>query len=369
MIADVPRLLEALKIKTRDHSGELWAACPHPQHKETRPSWSIKDDPHDPANGTHYCFGCQFTGGAVDLVAAVIGITPGAAYRWIKDNGLIVQGSLPLAVAFEVRNRYATSTLQIPSRLIGGALDRWATPVRRYATARGLTAEQIERWEICYAVDGDMAGRIVFPCKDTDGQWLSWHARTYCAQDKRYKNASHADGFDAGAVFGLRWWPKPEERADEVLTLTEGALDALACEREWSPFICALGGSDPHQRQLLKLASWGRILVATDGDKAGDKLFLTLKNAIGGKVDLRRVAIPRSTETTKWDAAKLANKRPGLLRTLLLDANADAKRKPVRKRSDAGNAGAAQNASPDPSRASHSPRTHRRRLLAPRNGS
>jgi 5S rRNA maturation endonuclease (ribonuclease M5) len=359
MIVDVPRLLEALGIKAREHGGELWAACPHPQHSETRPSWSIKDDPHDPANGTHYCFGCQFTGTPVDLVAAVIGIPPGAAYRWIKDRGFVLQGVLPLEVALSVRTR--TTALRIPRGLIAKPFERWATPVRVYAQRRGLTPEQVKRWELCYAIDGDMAGRIVFPCQDVDGTWLSWHARTYCAQDKRYKNASAADGFDAGAVFGLRWWPDSEVRSESTLVLTEGALDALACEREGAAYIAAIGGSEPHARQLLKLASWGRILVATDGDKAGDNLYLTLRQAIGAKVDCRRVDIPRTTETEKWDAAKLAVKQPGKLRTLLLLAENGESAEP--RNGEAPSASAAQ------SPGKNSARRVLRRLRVPGNGS
>jgi DNA primase len=355
VIVDVPRLLEALKIKAREHGRELWAPCPNPSHNETRPSWSIKDDPHDPSNGAHFCFGCQFTGDAVALVAAVVGITPGSAYRWIKDRGLTVQGSLSLAVKLEVRNRYANG-LQIPSKLIGGELGLWASPVRKYAVSRGLTQEQIERWEICYAVDGAMAGRLVFPCKDWDDQWLSWHARTYCGQDKRYKNASHADGFDEGALFGMRWWPEPVERRVSVMVLTEGAIDALACEREGADYIGALGGSDPHARQLLKLSTWGRILVASDGDKAGDKLFTTVAHAIGGKVDVRRVDMPRVVPGDKWDAGKLAVKRPGVLGKLLCLAN------------DAGKDESRAAPTGEPSKSSTQPRLIRRRLLVRGNG-
>lgn len=324
MSADVPRLLDALGIEYREHGDELWAPCPNPDHHETRPSWSMVSAPHDPRNGTHYCFGCQFAGGPIDLTAKVIGVTYGRAKQWITEKGLWLKGSLPLAVKFEVHNMWA-SGLRLPSGLISGPLDNWASPVRRYAIRRGLTDHQVQRWEICYAIDGAMGGRIVFPVKDSDTKWHSWHARTYCNQDKRYKNASEKDGFDPGAIFGMRWWPEHEARASAVLVLTEGALDALACERAGARYIAAIGGSDPHARQLLKLSAWGAILVATDGDKAGNKVYTTLRHQIGAKVSVRRVEIPDG-----FDAARLGKLNPELLKELLWRAESvvDVRRKP-----------------------------------------
>lgn len=322
--ADIPRLLDALGIQGRPHGDELWAPCPHPDHPETRPSWSIRNDPNSPNNGAHFCFGCQFTGGPVDLVQAVIGISWGGARQWITDHGLWLKGSLPLAVRFEVLNRYATG-LKLPGGLIEGPLHRWITPARRYVASRGITEEQREKWEICYAVDGSMGGRVVFPLKDESLRWLSWHARTYCGQDKRYKNAAREDGYDPGAIFGMRWWPPVEARQKASVVLTEGTIDALACERAGAQYVAAIGGSEAHARQLLKLQTWGRMLVATDGDVAGESVYTRLRSSLGARRDVCRVAIPAGT-----DAGQLGETAYGMeeLRSLLclVDAKADPSR-------------------------------------------
>lgn len=304
MSADVPRLLDALGLTVRKHGSELWAPCPHPDHVETRPSWSIIDLPYEKSNGTHHCFGCHFGGGPVDLVRAVVGVSWGGARQWITDRHLWLKGSLPLAVEFQVVNRYATG-LKIPGGLISGPLPEWVTPVRRYVQGRGITDSQVQRWELCYAIDGAMGGRVVFPVKDETTKWLSWHARTYCDQDKRYKNASHDDGFDPGAIFGMRHWPAHEARKDATLVVTEGAIDSLACERAGAAFIGAVGGSEPHARQLLKLGTWGRILVATDGDKAGDAMFRFLVHSLGGRSEVLRVAIPPGADAAELPVDQL----------------------------------------------------------------
>jgi len=166
-----------------------------------------------------------------------------------------------------------------------------------------------------------MGGRVVFPIKDETMRWLSWHARTFCDQDKRYKNAAREDGYDPGAIFGMRWWPPVELRQGATLALTEGAIDALACERAGARFIGAIGGSEAHARQLLKLQPWGTILVATDGDQAGDNVFRSLRHALGRRCSVRRVDVPRGT-----DAGKLAETPEGTaeLRRLLCLASVNA---------------------------------------------
>jgi 5S rRNA maturation endonuclease (ribonuclease M5) len=245
---------------------------------------------------------------------AVRGLSMGGSRQWITDRGLWLKGSLPLAVTFEI-TKLLSNKLRIPSKLLSGNLAVWVTPVRRYALKRGITEAQRFKWDICYAIDGAMGGRIVFPVKDEKEEWLGWHARTFCNQDKRYKNASEGDGFDPGAIFGMRHWPPPDERQGLSLVLTEGALDALACERAGAKFLAAVGGSEPHARQLLKLQQWERILVATDGDDAGDRLYRTIKFALGTRVDVRRVEIPRNA-----DAAELTRE---VLKVLLWQAESE----------------------------------------------
>jgi DNA primase len=323
MKVNIPALLAKLGIEANDYGGELWAPCPHPNHKETRPSWSIANRPLEDSHGTFFCFGCHFTGGPTKLVSTLIGISEPSAYRWIRDNGLELKGTIPLEVHVEIK-RNVSSTLKIPSRFRTGALRDWVTPVRRYIEQRGITPRQVERWSLGYVIDGAMGFRILFPCIDHSGKWLSWHGRTFVDADKRYKNAGKDDGFDPGALFGLQHWPKDPNSRDEVV-VTEGAIDALACEREGATHIAAIGGSEPHQRQLLKFTGWKRILVATDGDHAGDKLFETLRASIGARSRVVRVPMPRVESGEKWDAGNLALKKPGELERLLCHARESAR--------------------------------------------
>lgn len=300
MIVDVRRMLELLGIQFTEQHGELWARCPSPAHHESEASWSINAKTGDDATGLHHCFGCGFGGSPVDLVAEVMGTQPSSARQWLKDQGLVISEAPPLDVELIVR-RKATRALRVPATL-GGPLPFWPTPVRRYAVKRGITEGQVIRWDLAYAIDGRLAGRLVFPVADELGRLRSFHARDFTgASAKRYMNATRHDGHDPGAIFGMRHWPPSLDfRKRSMVVLTEGALDALACERAGATFIAAIGGSEPQPRQLVKLSTWGAVVIATDGDRAGDKVARIITDALG-----RRCVIRRATMPPKCDACDL----------------------------------------------------------------
>lgn len=300
MIVDVRRLLDELGIQYREDQSELWARCPSPAHDEVEASWSINARQGDDACGLHYCFGCGFGGTPVDLVAEVMGTQRSSARHWIRERGLIVGEVAALDLELVVR-RKAASGLRVPTTL-GGPLTSWPTPVRRYAIRRGITSEQVDRWDLGYAVDGRLGGRLIFPVADELGRLRSFHARDFTgASLKRYMNATRHDGHDPGAIFGMRHWPLGLDcRKRRTVVLTEGALDALACERAGATFIAAIGGSEPHARQLIKLSTWGRVIVATDGDRAGDKVADIIAPALG-----RVCQVTRARMTPGRDACDL----------------------------------------------------------------
>lgn len=305
-IADIPRLLDELGIKYRTHGTELWAPCPHPKHKETRASWSIQSDPQSTSHGVFYCFGCHFTGNAPALVMEKLGgVSWGHALQWMTDKGLWLKGALPLDAKLEVRAPRFRK-LKIPSGLRGGPLDQWVTPARRYAVSRGITPEQVLRWRIMYGIDGDMVGRIVFPLRTLGGEWQSFHARTYAGHEKRYKNASEEDGYDPGAIFGEEFWPLDAgiKRASTVV-LTEGSINALACERAGATFLAAIGGSEAHARQLLKLSMWGRLVTVTDPDDAGERLAKELAMQLSRTTKVEHAIIPKGMDAQQMPPAKL----------------------------------------------------------------
>lgn len=330
MIVDVPRLLDELGIGHQRRGPELWAPCPYPGHDDGEPSWSIVDSQSSDRHGFNNCFGCGESGGALDLVMGVVGLSGyAAAAFWIRERGLDVEGPGPLSINLVVRRTGARRRLLPPRGLWGGDLSAWPTPARRYVLGRGLTAQQVNRWGLMYAVDGDLAGRIWLPTADASGELLDWTARSYCGAELRYRGV--AGGGAPGAIFGERYWPPVLERAARSLVLCEGALNGLACERAGAELIGAIGGAERYDRWVtLKLGGFGEVVVATDPDQAGDRvaaLASTLAR-VPGRCSVRRVELPPGA-----DCDKLWSKDPDELRRRLWGGTAlrDGPRAPTRR--------------------------------------
>lgn len=323
MPIDVPALLERLGISAK---GTRWlvARCPNPDHNDSSPSWRILDDPNDSKreHGKHHCFGCGFGGWPVNLVETVLGCTRAEAWDWLKGRAEEVSQApvtgLQVAVS-DVRLRRHEEAM--PPGVVFAPLAEWPTPPRRYAERRGLTAEQVERWRIGYGIGGEVEGRVVLVARDETGRVLDWTARDFAwqrvgSERRRHRHPTRRGGPDPGALFGEEHWPERGVRC--VGVVTEAAWDALAIERATGFHIGALFGSATkvmHPRVLMRLASWAAVLVATDGDEAGEEAFELIRGALSRHTKVRRVPMPAEEDVNEMERRDVAELRARVLST------------------------------------------------------
>jgi DNA primase len=207
-------------------------------------------------------------------------------------------------------------------------LAAWPSPARDYLSGRGVTQVQVERWGLGYAVDGRLAGRVVFPVRNNVGTLISYTARSFTGEGRRYLEPKIEEGADQGAVFGEEHWD-PDEC--ELAVVTEGAMDALAVERATGLPVAAVYGSQILPGHLARLQRWRTLILATDSDPAGDKAAAEISGALG-----------RWTRAVRWrppegfDCASLAQRDPARLRSELtsLACPATGAAAPLRRRSD-----------------------------------
>jgi DNA primase len=132
-------------------------------------------------------------------------------------------------------------------------------PARNYLQDRGITREQIDRWNIGWAMTGLYAGRVVVPVV-MDGRIAGVVGRDYLGTSGlRYKNSEGLRG-----VFGTK--------GNKTATMSEGAMDALRIE----PVIgnedsIALFGSNISSDQMDFLRRYERITYLGDNDAPGCK--------------------------------------------------------------------------------------------------
>lgn len=298
---DAPLLLDQLGIAYKRVGRELTALCPDPQHQDRKPSWSIRDQPGSSKHALSHCMSCGFGGGPVTLVCTVLDIDWDQARQWMTEHGLAGELSdLATAVDLEVvgETRYQ---FKMPPEYCARPLERWVTPLRNYATKRGLTPGQVERWRIGYAVDGRLAGRVVIPIFAEDGQLANYTGRALPGVEPRYLHAKREEHPNEGAVFGSHLWGENRNR----LVVNEGELNALACERVGEACVAALSGSNVQPGAISLIASFDHVLILTDPDQAGDTAAAKLYAALARWRRVDRIRLPEGTDAAKLDPSQL----------------------------------------------------------------
>lgn len=329
----VQRVLERLGIVGNMRARRFWAQCPQGEKHESgldkHPSWMVRID--GARGGQHHCFTCKFGGSLVDLVMKTRDIGFPAARSWIEEVTQGVAEHDPVSKVIWKTLPLHAKTFRLPDEVRFQPLDKWVTGARRYAEQRGITAEQVERFGIGYAVEGRLAGRIVIVTRNTQGHPSNYTGRDFTGAEQRYMNATTEEKPDLGVLFGEHLWPEPYAR--ETVIVTEGALNALAVERALgndmhgagaapdvhvvaeydvhgterlaAAELAGLGGSAVHVIHYGKLATFKRVIVLTDPDAAGDACALELQGNLGRHCITTRCRLRNGTDAASLSREEL----------------------------------------------------------------
>ena len=303
--ADIERLLEALGIDGQRRGGKIVAVCPFPEHADTKPSWYIRDAPGEDLHGLYYC-SCAKGGNVYTLVCELVGIDrkdPAAVKAWLKEHGVI--GDAIAAESFTHAPQAWAPTerppFRMPPEFEQRPFDRWPSPFRRYLEKRGVTEAQVARYGIGYAVAGDLEGRVVVPIRGARGDLRSYVARAIGKSVVRYLTPELSEHPRPGAVFGAEHWG--DDRG--VVVLTEGAFNALACERAGARAGAALGGSNVEAEHVSALMRFRVVVVATDQDNAGNRARAALVEALAPHVEIRALEFPKGIDANDLPETEL----------------------------------------------------------------
>lgn len=319
MGASVERALERLGIATERAGRRLWAEqCPLPTHGAQNPRHRFKNFYIFPDAASYpgrwRCYSCGASGRLVELVARVAELEFREALKWLSE---VESAPAPEPV---VRVRYELAGVRKRFRLPEGVdltpMETWNSVARDYALSRGLTALQASRWGVGVALEGRLAGRIVFPIHDSAGALRSYAARTFVDDETRYLAPHPSESADVSTMLGERFWPMPIKRLERTVVVFEGALSGMAIERA----LCVAGlfeqvelaglqGSDVEDpRRPARLATFGRVVSAADPDAAGDGVSRDLAAALGRRVPFSRLEYPRrGVDAGDEDPAALAS--------------------------------------------------------------
>jgi DNA primase len=126
----------------------------------------------------------------------------------------------------------------------------------RFLKKRGITQEDIVKYNIGFCYDGPYKNRVIIPSYDETGSVNYFIARAFIDEMTKYKNPP----IDAKSAIGLELfinWSAP-------IILLEGMFDALTVKRNVIP----LFGKIIHEKLLAKLvrSTVNRIYIALDPD-------------------------------------------------------------------------------------------------------
>lgn len=178
-------------------------------------------------------------------------------------------GGLPKVV---IREQSSRQEYRLPSGVRIPSVDgsQWHPDFFKYLVGRGVTIEQMNRWHIGYATTGPLKWRVVIPVH-TRGKLVAHVGRAIFDDRTRYDMPTSASGARShSALFGEPLL----DRECRTLTIAEGSFSALALERAIAPNPIALLGSDwnASKAAILGDTQWEHVIVATDPDKAGDRV-------------------------------------------------------------------------------------------------
>lgn len=283
-------LKEKYNVKfTSETAISAQACCPHPDHDDRNPSFSVWKD----RNGiwAWCCFSChhgkntQNKASSHTVTKQNYGNSIIAFIRWMSDY----KGSshvYSFREAAKIAARYiginldedaqeSQSKLNLFKRNRGVAVGcHYNLMLKKnaaysYLLKRGLTDVDLHTWQIGY--NGD---RIVFPFKDRDLKTIGFTFRTVGTNNNvaKYINSRNSEIFNKSSyLYGI----DKVDASKNYLIVTEGQMDVIAAYKYGLNNTVATSGvhfTEKHTEYIKKaLPNINKIIFIYDGDEAGMK--------------------------------------------------------------------------------------------------
>jgi DNA primase len=289
-VSRVEIVLSALGVKVEKVRGRRgWARCPY--HEDTTPTNFFIRLSGDYAGSCH-CFSCKQGGSLTDLVMHVRSCDYVKAKEFISDLGKNYEPPRARVRVEARRAMIGVARFKLPDDIYFEPLETWVSGARKYASGRcQITHEEVELYGLGYAVDGNLAGRVVIPWRGANGAVGGYSARTFVGEEPKYKTPAESEKPDNSIMFGEHLWSKTRD----TLVVTEGALNAMAVRRAIDDFkfdVAAMGGSEIFPLQVIKMSTFKRVVIMTDSDPAGDKAAAALTSVLGKYSQTVRMRLP-----------------------------------------------------------------------------
>jgi len=300
---DVEKLLFKLGIQYEKRGIELYAKCPHPDHKDKDPSWHIRSDIGNDMNGVFHCWSCKWAGNPISLLRTLKGLVRNQAIEFLQ----VVQKQ-PIAEKKEISEKDYFRDLKPfePSDIGFYWRDKPFKPVsigfgsqcQKYLASRWIGLGYIERFGL---LDWQERERVIVPIT-RNGKMISWVARSYNGASP--KTLAPKGAPKRWELFGLDQADKTKPEAN----LAEGWADVIRLDQHSIVNPIGLNGSKLSEYQVESLLWADKITLWLDGDRVGRLLSYDAVQWFCKEIFI--VAIPKGKDPASFKIGELDEFKP-----------------------------------------------------------
>lgn len=232
--------------------------CPfHSGGQERTPSCDIllSEDKDSTMAGTVHCFGCGYTASLVKFISDCLNISYRKAKMWLLGgvNYSLIENVRDIP-ELDIESQISPSNEYNWSVISEDELKRYDY-IHPYMFERKLTDDIIEKFEVGYDPKTDA---ITFPV------YVDGICRLVCKRKVKYKRFDMPK-IEPKPIYGLDY-----VTADEII-VCESVINALTCWVYGKQAIALFGTGSEWQIQQLNKIPQRHIILALDGDEAGEK--------------------------------------------------------------------------------------------------
>lgn len=163
---------------------------------------------------------------------------------------------------------------------------------------RGFSPEIIKRYEPKFGdnvIIPHTNGRIVYPVRNIDGGIVGFTCRAIREDTDLSKWMNSEDFEKENYLFNLNH-AQQHIKEDGIIIVTEGLSDVLAFENSEIENSVGVLGDQLSDRQINLILSSGafNVILAFDGDKAGERAFSKISNTLNKYFEVYKFNIPES---------------------------------------------------------------------------
>lgn len=255
----------------KNTGNDIMVTCPyHKNGQERKPSAGI-----NLKNGMFHCFTCGESGTLDVLISNCFGVYDNGkkGYTWLCDNFDDDVYQIRSGLQIEERKHF-----EQPKYITEQELDsyRYYHP---YMWKRHLTPELVEFFDIGYDKESDC---ITIPVNDISGNCLFVARRS--VKGKFFNYPKDVD---------KPIWALDKCINEKTIIVCESIFNATNCWKYGRPAVALLGTGSQHQLDILRHCGKRKIIIALDGDKAGDKGRNKLLNGLVDCVQVSYLKTPR----------------------------------------------------------------------------